>query len=515
MADPTLSEPVPPVDLISDLNPEPRNIAVIDVGSNSVRMVHYRIEGRAIWPVFNEKVMAGLGKGVRETRRLNPEGVEIALRTMKRFQRLLDAKQVTERRVVATAAVRNAVDGPDFVERVRQHTGLSIEVLSGPDEAEYSALGVVAGIPDADGVMGDLGGSSLELTPIRSGRPEAGETLALGPQEMLNGDRLDVAALTPQIDARLADSALARADEAGRTFYAVGGAWRTLAHLAFARFGYPLHLVHEFELDARKVEELVRLAIRLSPASLQGTPGISNRRVATLPYAALLLRQVMQAGAFRRLVFSAHGLREGVLAHTFSDEVLELDPLLEGAEALSRPAAPRPDFGRALEAWLQPALSGLQPVFSEERDAVLVAAAARLTDMGARLHPDHRADLARDSVLYAPFAAVSHAERVFLAAAIHYRYSGKRAALEELDVLHLIDEDRHDRAQMLGMTLRMAAKLSGRSPPLLGRFRLEVTEYEVRLEVDEGLRDLYVERCVSLLGNLAGIIGRESVVRYV
>lgn len=490
-----------------------RDIAVIDVGSNSVRLVHFRVEGRSLWPIFNEKVMAGLGRGVHDTGKLHPEGRDIALRALKRFQRLLDAKGVSDRHVVATAAVRNASDGPDFIAAVAARTGLSVRVLSGEDEARLSAMGVGAGIPDAQGMMGDLGGSSLELTAMNDGLPGRGVTTALGPQEMLGDDVMDEAALGAALDRVL--GATGQLTGQGGAFYAVGGAWRALGQLAFARFGYPLNVVHEFSLGARQTDELVRLATRLSPASLRGTPGVSSRRVATLPYAALLLRRIMQLGAFDRLVFSAYGVREGVLASGLPPALLAQDPLIAGAEAMALPNAPTPDFGRALARWLVPAFGALETAFGPARDRVLHEAATRLTDLGARHHPDHRADLARGSVLYAPFAGVTHAERVFLAAAIHYRYAGKRAVLEDNPIFHLIDEDQHNLAQMLGLSLRLGAKLSGRSPALLDRYSLTVGPDVIRLEVDESVRDLYVERSVSLLDNLATVVGRTGEVVYV
>lgn len=490
-----------------------RDIAVIDVGSNSVRLVHFRVEGRALWPIFNEKVMAGLGRGVRETGRLHPEGRAIALRALKRFQRLLDAKGVVERHVVATAAVRNAVDGPGFAAEVADLTGLDMRILSGGEEARLSALGVLAGIPEASGVMGDLGGSSLELTPIADGQVGEGQTFALGPQAVLDGDVFDSEAAMAVIDERLAETGMLHGQ--GGAFYAIGGAWRAMAQLAFARFDHPLHVVHQFELTAAQAHELAQLATRLSAASLTGTPGLSSRRVATLPYAALLLRRVIRLGGFDRVVFSAYGLREGVLAEGLPPGLLATDPLIAGAEAMSRPSAPSPDFGRALAAWIAPAMREVETAFSPARDRVLQEAGARLTDLGARFHPDHRADLARDTVLYAPFAGATHPERAFLAAAIHYRYAGKRAVLEEMDAFDLLSETQHNVAQMMGCALRLGAKLSGRAPRLLDRFTLSVTPDSVRLAVDESVRDLYVERSLSLLDNLARAIGREGRADYV
>ena len=151
-----------------------RDIAVIDVGSNSVRLVLYRVEGRAIWTAYNEKVLAGLGRGTARTGRLSPEGVTQAIAALKRFRAVLDGARPDEVFTAATAAVREAVDGPAFVERVLRETGLEIRVLSGEDEAHFAALGVAAGAVDAHGVVGDLGGSSLELTRLDHGRPGPG-----------------------------------------------------------------------------------------------------------------------------------------------------------------------------------------------------------------------------------------------------------------------------------------------------------------------------------------------------
>ncbi|WP_417496556.1 Ppx/GppA family phosphatase [Maricaulis sp.] len=489
-----------------------RDIAVIDVGSNTVRMVHFRLEGRAIWPVFNEKVMAGLGRGLRQRGTLHPDNIDIAMRALKRFERLLDAKGVSERYAVATAAVRNASDGPDFVRRVAAETSFRLRVLSGPEEGELSAFGLVTGIPGAHGMMGDLGGSSLELTPLDHGMLGAGQTFALGPQEAIPPGPWDADAVCSVIDERLREDGVLRGQ--GGEFYAIGGAWRSLAQLAFARSDYPLRVAHQFRIDARRVRELTRLASRLSTASLAGIPGISSRRAPSIPYAALLLSRIVEMGKFSHVVFSAYGLREGVLMQGLPESVRAIDPLIAGAEALARPVSPTPDFGRSLARWIAPAMANVDTVFTPRRDRVLQETAARLADLGARRHPDHRLELTRDSVLYAPFAGINHAERAFLAAVMHYRYGGRRSALDDLAVFHLIDEAQHDVAQMLGCTLRLGAKLSGRSASLLDRFTLRVEPGLVCLDVDESVRDLYVERSVSLLGTLAGAIGRKGEVRY-
>lgn len=488
-----------------------RDIAVIDIGSNSVRLVHFRLEGPALWPVYNEKVMAGLGQGVRQTGRLNTDGVDLALRALKRFQRLLDAKAVHDRHVVATAAVRNAEDGSDFILRVKALSGLVVHVLSGEAEGEMSAQGLLAGLPGAHGMTGDLGGSSLELTQLNAGEAGQGRTFALGPQEVI-GAEWDYAKAKKKIDKRLADADFAQCS--GETFYAVGGAWRALAQIAFARGDYPLRVVHGFAMEQRQIRPLTRLVAGMSEASLLATPGVSRRRAASLPYAALLMRRILKHGKFSRVVFSAYGLREGVIMASLPRELIVQDPLIAGAEALARPVSPTPGFGRALANWIAPLMSEMEPVFPGARDRILQESAARLADLGGRMHPDHRVDLARDSVLYAPFAGISHPERAFLAATIHVRYGGSRSRFETLDVARLLRIEQLDRAKLIGMALRLGAKLSGRSEHLLSRFKLSAPPGALRLDIDESVHDLYVERSVSLLDEMAAVIGRKAEVAY-
>ncbi len=180
-----------------------REIAVIDVGSNSVRLVLYRVEGRSLTPILNEKTLAGLGRDLSRSGRLSAPGVEAALVVLKRFRAVLQALDVKVVRAVATAAVREASDGAAFVARVREETGLILRVLTGAEEARFSALGVLAGAPEAHGIVGDLGGSSLELVPVSGGEPGQGETMAVGPLALMGLTRnalADAAKLRAEID---------------------------------------------------------------------------------------------------------------------------------------------------------------------------------------------------------------------------------------------------------------------------------------------------------------------------
>ncbi len=495
------------------LEPEPerREVGVIDIGSNSVRLVQFRLEDRALWPVFNEKTMAGLGRGMGETGRLNPDGVDAAMRTLRRFAALLDARDVSDRRAVATAAVRAAADGPDFIARVRDEIGLEIEVIDGAEEGRLSALGVLAGVGDAHGLAGDLGGSSLELTPLTERRTGDAISLPLGPLAVFNAPPYEIADAKRAVDAAL-ERAGDMLEAAGPTFYAVGGAWRAFARLSMAQDGHPLGVLHQYAMTRAEVMDIADFASKVTEASISDTPGVPSKRAATLPYAAYLLRRLLKRGRFERVVFSAYGLREGVAFSREPRLIADGDPLVAGAEALARAASPEPGFGAALARWIEPVFEDEAPIFSKTVDARLRAAACRLADLGARMHPDHRADLAATQVLYAPFAGAEHAERAFLALSLHHRYAGKKPRDELCPSRRLLDEPGEDAAMRLGLALRLGAALSGRSEALLDAFRLERTGRELVLRVDPGREDLVVERALSRLETLAAAFGLSATV---
>jgi exopolyphosphatase/guanosine-5'-triphosphate,3'-diphosphate pyrophosphatase len=490
-----------------------RDIAVIDIGSNSVRLVHFRLEGRALWPVFNEKTSAELGKGLGETGNLNPEGVESTLRTLRRFNILLDAKGVSERIVFATAAVRDAEDGKAFLKRAKKEADTRITVLSGKDEARLAALGVVAGIPNATGAAADLGGSSLEIIPVARATPGEGITVSLGPLAAPDDLMQNRKAAKSWIDERL-KAAGPVLGQCGDTLYAVGGSWRALAQLAIAEADYPLRVIHQFQLSRGAAKQIADFAARLSVASLAGTPGVAPRRAAMLPYAGLLLKRLMKTGKFNRVVFSAYGLREGAVFDRLPEPVQSADPLLAGAEAVARPAAPSPSFGRAIAAWLEPVFAARDTHFGN-RSALVRAAAARLCDVGARHHPDHRASLARELALFAPFAGVAHAERAYMGLVLHHRYDGKRTPADSRVFHHLLDEETRQHALAYGLGLRFAAALSGRSEALLSRFSLSGNESELILNAPAADTDLVVERARHRFEQLADALELTPALKSV
>jgi exopolyphosphatase/guanosine-5'-triphosphate,3'-diphosphate pyrophosphatase len=486
--------------------------AVIDVGSNSVRLVVYRIDGRAMTPILNEKVMAGLGRDMPRNGFLAEDGVDRALRALKRFATLVEALGVKDVFPVATAAVREARDGKAFAQRVKDETGFTLRILDGADEARLSALGVSAGAPEANGVVGDLGGASLELIPMKAGAPGAGETFALGPLALAREEGFEY-----QRVAKLAAETLDGArplKRKGGDFYAVGGAWRALGRIDMAFRNHPLGVLQHYEMSRADVLKLADVVRKQSKRSLERLEEAAAKRAEALPYAAAVLERVMIAGQFDRVILSAFGLREGVLVERMSAEALAMHPLIAAAEALAGRWSRTRAFGKALELWIAPMFEGRPAVFGPVHDRVLRGAAARLADVGGPLHPDQRAEIMFDLILRAPLAAISHEERAFLAASIHHRYA-KQPPKHAPAYERLLSDDRRAAAAALGASLRLGADLSGRSEALLAAFEIVVLDDRLQLRVKKKAAHLATETAQRRLDAAAAALGLAAEMRTI
>jgi exopolyphosphatase/guanosine-5'-triphosphate,3'-diphosphate pyrophosphatase len=456
-----------------------RRVGVMDVGSNSVRLVVYDVRGRAMQPRFNEKVLAGLGRGLTATGKLNKDGVEIAIAALSRFASITRAQRVEALFPFATAAVREAEDGKDFVERVKKETGVQLRVLSGDDEARFAAEGVLAGTPGVDGIAGDLGGSSLELARLVNGRYEAGSTYPLGPLALDTGSGFN----EDKVHARIKDvlSSAPELKKAGDVFFAVGGAWRSIGTMHMELTRAPLHMLQNYEMDAGDLAKLLG-EILGGKKHVDLVQEVARKRAATIPYAAVVLKNVIEIGKFKSVMISSYGVREGIIFDSLDTAERQEDPLDAGLDALIADEQAS-EFGRALADWASEAAP-------YTLNARLSAAACRLVDIGALLHPDHRADLAFDLVARAPLPGLNHRDRAALALAVASRFKrGLRNDVSE----KLLDPNMAGRARALGALMRLAADFSGRSADLLKHARLTCDGDTLTLKVASPYRALISE----------------------
>ena len=483
-----------------------QRIAVVDIGSNSIRLVVFDGLKRAPFPLFNEKVMCGLGRGLERTGTLDPEGVTSAIDNLGRFVILAQVMGAKRIDLLATAAVRDANNGKEFVRNVEKVCGQSVQTLSGEEEARLSAMGVLMGMPSAIGVMGDLGGGSLELVRLHGGKLGSHATMPLGPLRLAEAAGEDMSKAASLVDAALQPLSWLR-ELKGETFYPVGGAWRTLARIYMEQSGYPLHVIQEYTVQRRDLEEMARLIAGMGRKSLARLANVARRRLEALPYAATVLERVLKTVRPAAVAFSAFGLREGHVYDLLPAAERQRDPLLAMASdlagVLGRSADSRPD----LEAWTRPLFGG-----ESEAQLRLRRAVCELSDFGWREHPDYRADHALRQALHLPFYGVDHRGRCFLALALHARYGGEAEDGMAKLPHGLIDADSSDRAIVLGLALRLAYALTGGAAELLSHAHLELTKDLLTLKIEPKWRILAGDAVQRRIDALGKALKRETAI---
>ena len=485
-------------------------IAVVDIGSNSVRLVVYEGLTRSPTPIFNEKVLCGLGRHVASLGYLEDAAVALALESLTRFHALARQIGASSVHVIATAAVREASNGEEFVARVEEIVGQPIRVLTGSEEAQLSAYGVIAGIHDPDGIAGDLGGGSFEVVDIHGDDVGTGETLPLGGLRLrdLAGRSMKKA---EKIVAEAVQSSRVLAQGKGRDFYAIGGTFRALVRLHMAQTGYPLHIMHGYEMSADETLEFARLVRRVAPDSLDSIDAVSSARRNLLPYGAMVLEHVLKRSQPKRMVISALGVREGLLYTLLDAKGRESDSLLAACAELSYLRSRSPRFARELCTWTDKfmASSGLEETGEERR---LRHAACLLADIGWRSHPDYRGEQSLNIIAYASFTGIDHPGRAYLALAVFYRYAGLVDEHLSPRIRELASARMIDRARILGGALRVAYLISGAMPGVINKAHLAVEHKVVVLHLPGELAELAGPRVMTRLKQLAKLIGRKAEI---
>ncbi|WP_198670648.1 Ppx/GppA family phosphatase [Oceanicella sp. SM1341] len=477
-----------------------RRVAVIDVGSNSVRLVVFDGIARSPSYFFNEKVLCGLGRGVLDTGRLHPEGRERALAALRRFAVLAERMQVSALEAVATAAVREAEDGKAFCEEVLATTGIRIRIASGDDEARIAAEGVLLGWPGADGVVADMGGASMELARVANGKVGARVTTPLGPLHLR--DRAgDPEALRALIDQHL-EAAREVVSGPVRSLYLVGGSWRALGRVHMVRSDYPIHVLHEYGMEPVDLAAQTRWIARQTPEALDEMSDISSARAEVLPLAAAVLERLVQVFAPEKVSVSAYGLREGLLWEHLSPGIRALDPLIEACRFRERRRARFPGFGQELFDWVRPLLDGFAP------DSLRLAeAACLLHDVNWRAHPDYRASVGFETLMRASLGGVDHPGRVFIGLALYHRYKSSRKQLGADAMLGLLAPERQAEAERLGRAMRLGAMLSGSTPGGLSGAPIARVGERLVLSLGADMADLAGEVVSKRLGSVAKSLG--------
>ncbi len=473
-----------------------------------MRLVVFEGRGRNPIAIFNEKAVLRLGRGLATTGRLHEAGVAQGLRVMTRYNAIARAMGADPFEVLATAAVRDASNGPEFVAALEARMpGVPIRVLSGEQEAALSSAGVLCGIPEANGILADIGGGSLEVVRVGAGAVLRAQSLGLGVIRLSDRAEGDLARARTIADADLSTVPwLAEGEE--RDLYLVGGAWRALAQVQMYLASYPLHIVHHYTITRDAGRDLAALMLSSPRRVLERLPGAPRRRVEDLPFAATVLRRLLRQTGARRIVFSANGIREGWFMQQVPPEARAEDPLV----ALGHEIAAR--YGRDVR--LPPALvDWTAPLFPDEtaQQARLRVAACWMSDVGSQDHPDYRAEQAFFRVLRQPGVAMDHPSRAFLALTLALRYEAELDAPYLGTGRALLEPAAVGRAEILGSALRLAYSLSAGTPELLAGANLRVLPGRLTLRLAEGSGVFAgdpIQRRLARLGAAMGLAVGEA-----
>jgi exopolyphosphatase/guanosine-5'-triphosphate,3'-diphosphate pyrophosphatase len=480
-----------------------RRIAVLDVGSNSVRMVIFDGAARSPHYFYNEKIMAGLGAGTAKSGKLNTEGRARALAAIQRFQHLARAFDAEPLVAVATAAVREAEDGAAFCAEVAEATGIQIQVINGMEEARLSAQGVLLGWPDASGYVCDIGGSSMELAEITNGQINTTLTSRLGPLRLASirsrkKRRAHIRARVEEMVAQLGQQ---------ERLYLVGGSWRAIARMDMERRGYPLHVMHEYRMTPSQVRTTLKWLDEQDLAKLRSQTGTSEARMALVPLASEVLREILKVIRPREIAVSSYGIREGMLYEQMPLALRQRDPLIEACRFAEAKDARLPSFGDVLHRFVQPLFR--QVPANRQR---LIHAACLLHDVNWRAHPDYRHEACFDSATRASLGGLTHPGRIYLGLALLHRYKNSRVGTRLEDLVGLLEaRDAHE-AEVLGKALRFGSMLAASDGAAMGQLVWKPRKRVLQLKLPKASRALFGEVAEARFRALAAALGAETKV---
>lgn len=487
-----------------------RPVAIVDIGSNSVRLVVYDGLGRAPTPIFNEKSLCALAHGVTMTGRLSPSGIDKALAALRRFKALIAIMDVEDLHVIATAAARDASNGPEFVAAASEAIGAPVTLLSGKREAELSALGVVSGFHDADGMVADLGGGSIELIDVKGTKLGKGITLPLGGLSLM-----DASNQSPKAAVKIAREALSKVKTLdnlrGRTLYAVGGTWRALARLHMRQRNYVLSIMHGYTIPTRDAEDFTSLVERVNNAdTLIAVEAIAPARRPLLVYGAIVLDEILRRARPKEITISAAGVREGLLYDKLDRTERKQDPLLVAAREINMINARSPNHAEDLCDWTDQFMKSTH--FDESvEERRLRHVACLLADANWRSHPDYRGEQGLNIVANTAFMGIDHAGRSFLVLAASYRYLGLDQDVNP-GMRALVSSRLLDRARILAGAMRVAYLVSAAMADVLPRTPMACAKNKLILTLPPDLANLTSERLTNRLKQLGRLIGREAAV---
>ncbi len=473
--------------------------AVIDIGSNTVRLVIYGGPARAPIELMNEKVSSRLGKGVAENGRLSEKAINSALAALGRYAALLRALGIGRVQTVATAATRDAENGAEFLAKVSA-LGLSPRLLSGEEEALTSAAGVAGAFPFAKGVVADLGGGSLELVHISGTEYEHGSSLPLGTLRLPALRSGGAAKFKREVENLVqATGSHCGPDE---TLYLVGGSLRALARYHQHVIGSPIDDPHGLEMEPQALLTLCRKLQR--NAVLAGVPGVSPNRLAVLPDAAALLAALITSAKPAKVVFSGWGLREGLIYNELPIGQRRADPFAAGVRAFAEPLGASPTVAAMIAGWT----AGVVGTSDYQQESLRLSATV-LAIAAQRVEPNLRSVTVVDWALHKRWIGICGAGRAMVAACLLANVN--REVPVDIELLSTPEEIHQ--AMAWGLSIRLCRKLTGLAPQLFSAAELAVIDGQLVLALAPAILPLATETVEKDLRLLAEHLSLKPVIR--
>ncbi len=482
-------------------------VGVIDVGSNSVRLVVFDGAARSPAYFYNEKIMCGLGRGLSESGVLNPNGRDRAVAAIRRFAALAEGMDLPPLTAVATAAVREAKDGAAFCQEILDKTGIKIWVIDGQEEARLSAQGVLLGWPGSYGLVCDIGGASMELADLQDGKVKQCVTSPLGPlkiREVKGGKR----GMKSHIRSEIKKLAEHMGNETGKRLFLVGGSWRAIARIDMERRQYPLTVLHEYRMTATDISRTIAYIQAHDLDELRQRAGVSEARMALVPIAGLVLKNLIRSFKPKDITVSSYGIREGMLYEQMPEELRDRDPLIEACRFAEAKDARVPGYGKVLYDFVLP----LFPRANWQKKRI-IKAACLLHDVSWRAHPDYRAEVTFDNATRANLGGLKHSERVFLGLALSHRYSSKKDGTHYQELSSLLPEKSRAEAETLGRAMRLGAMLLPRPNESPGELIWRPKKRELTLKIPELSERLFGEVAQARFKSLANCLSATAQIK--
>ncbi|SFH99537.1 Ppx/GppA phosphatase [Tindallia magadiensis] len=313
-----------------------KKIAVIDLGSNSIRMLLMKVYEDGSYKMLDQvKDMVRLSEGMGEERTLKPLPIKRTMKTLKLFRRLLQVHQTDYVIPVATAAVRSAVNQKMFLEKVEAETGFQFRVITGEEEAYYGYMGVINTLPVERGITIDIGGASTEIGWIEKGRLKESVSLDFGAvtltekyigRENISEEKVQEveACVEKELEKLEWLTSLKHYPVVG-----LGGTIRTLAKMDKHKIGYPLESLHNYQMTFAEVEDAYGKVTTGTVPEIRKLPGINKDRADIIAAGLAPVHAIMKKLKTDQLVISGHGVREGVFFEQYLKEIQYPKPVLE------------------------------------------------------------------------------------------------------------------------------------------------------------------------------------------